>query len=138
MTRAISARVLVARNDSGSLGLGRVVSKSGAPLSLGGALALADDWNSSEGRRLRLQCFERDKARNAECFWCHNPIDYSLGPYRRGGDVMAWSPEHHYPRSTHPPLALEPSNIVPAHFHCNAKRGNRAGLSELGRPTRRW
>ena len=99
---------------------------------------MADAWRGAEGRRLRLQCFERDRARHAECVWCHGEIDYSLGPYRRGGNVMAWSPEHLLPRSTHPDLALEPTNIAAAHFRCNASRGNRAGLSELGQPTRRW
>ena len=51
---------------------------------------MAEDlWNSAQGRRLRLQCFERDRKANAPCRWCPDPIDYSLGPYTRGGDTSA-------------------------------------------------
>lgn len=98
----------------------------------------ADGWDSTAGRRVRMQCFRRDQANDAVCVWCGEPIDYSLGPYSRGGDTMAWSPEHLKPRSRYPQLALEPTNIVAAHFHCNASRGTKAGMSELGKPTRSW
>ena len=105
---------------------------------------MAEDlWNTPAGRRLRMQCFRRDRAANARCHWCElaglpADIDYSLGPYTRGGDVMAWSPEHLKPRKSWPHLALEPSNIVAAHFRCNASRGTKAGMSELGTRTRDW
>ena len=97
-----------------------------------------DKWDIPQGRRLRLRCFERDKAANAPCIWCHAPIDYSKGPYRRGGDVWAWSPEHVRPRGRWPELALDPANIATAHFHCNASRKDKAGLANLGRPSRQW
>ena len=99
---------------------------------------LRDKWDGPAGRRLRLRCFERDRAASAPCVWCGAPIDYLLGPYKRGGDVMAWSPEHVRPRSRWPELALDPANIAPAHFRCNAARQDRAGLTSLGRPSRRW
>ena len=105
---------------------------------------MADDrWNSPEGRRLRMQLFRRDKRANAKCYWCERAglpaeIDYSLGPYSRGGNTMAWSPEHLKPRKYWPQLALEPSNIVAAHFKCNASRGTKAGMDELGTRTRHW
>lgn len=103
----------------------------------------ADGWNSPAGRRLRMQCFLRDRDADAPCRWCllagRDPrIDYSLGPYTRGGDTMAWSPEHLKPRSKFPHLALEPTNIVAAHFRCNSSRGTKAGVTELGKRTRRW
>lgn len=97
-----------------------------------------DLWNTPAGRRIRIQCFRRDRAANAVCYWCHEPIDYDLGPYSRGGPTRAWSPEHLKPRKTWPQLALEPSNIVAAHFSCNASRGTKAGLSELGTLSRSW
>lgn len=97
-----------------------------------------DPWDSPQGRRLKAQCFERDRAANAPCHWCGNPIDYSKGPYRRGGDVWAWSPEHIRPRDRWPELALVASNIAPAHFHCNAARQDRAGLAVMGVRSRRW
>lgn len=94
-----------------------------------------DGWDTPAGRRVRMQCFRRDRDNNAKCRWCPDPIDYSLGPYTRGGNVWAWSPEHVKPRSLYPHLALDPSNIVAAHFHCNASRGTKAGIDELGTPS---
>jgi len=97
-----------------------------------------DKWSSPQGRRLRLRLFERDRDAGARCIWCGAPIDYSLGPYTRGGSVWAWSPEHVRPRSKYPELALDAANIRAAHYRCNAARGDRAGLTNLGRPSRSW
>ena len=97
-----------------------------------------DAWESPAGRRVKAACFERDKRRNAPCMWCGNPIDYGKGPYRRGGDILAWAPEHIRPQDRWPELVLEPSNIGPAHFHCNASRQDRAGLAVMGVRSRRW
>ena len=97
-----------------------------------------DPWARPQGRRLKAACFERARAANAPCHWCGNPIAYSKGPYRRGGDVWAWSPEHIRPRDRWPELALGASNIAPAHFHCNAARQDRAGLAVMGVRSRRW
>ena len=99
---------------------------------------LLDKWDTQQGKRLRLRCFQRDKERDAPCMWCGGSIDYSKGPYRRGGDVWAWSPEHIRPRSKWPELALDPANIGAAHFRCNASRQDRAGLTNLGSNSRRW
>lgn len=97
-----------------------------------------DKWSTPQGRRLRLRLFERDRAANAPCIWCGAPIDYSLGPYRRGGNMQAWSPEHVLPRSKHPELALDAGNIRASHHRCNVARGTRAGLTNLGQPSRQW
>lgn len=98
----------------------------------------SDEWNTPAGRALRLRMFARDRDSNATCHWCKDKIDYSLGPYTRGGNVWAWSPEHVKPRDRYPWLALEPTNIVAAHFHCNASRKDRAGIDLLGTPSREW
>lgn len=95
-------------------------------------------WTSPAGRALRLRLFERDRKSGARCHWCHEPIDYALGPYTRGGNVWAWSPEHVKPQDKYPEFALEPTNIVAAHFHCNASRQDKAGLMPLGTPSRDW
>lgn len=97
-----------------------------------------DGWDSPQGRRVKAACFRRDAAAHAPCRWCGGPIDYGLGPYRRGGNVWAWSPEHIRPRDRWPELSLDPANICAAHFHCNASRGDKAGLAPLGRRSRRW
>ena len=101
-------------------------------------MACSDPWKSRQAERLRERCFKRDKAANARCMWCGEPIDYTLGRYRTGGDVMAWSPEHIKPRSKWPELALDMANIGAAHFRCNVRRGNKAGLTNLGAPSRDW
>ena len=98
----------------------------------------ADMWNTPAGKALRLRCFYRDRDNDERCCWCHDRIDYSLGPYTRGGNVWAWSPEHKKPRKKYPWLALEPTNIVAAHFHCNASRKDKAGIDPLGTPSREW
>ena len=75
---------------------------------------MQDAWNSTAGRKVRARCFDRDRRRGARCIWCGGAIDYN------------------------PELALDPANIAAAHFHCNAARGSRAGLTNLGRPSREW
>ena len=98
----------------------------------------ADAWRGPQGLRVRAACFERDRAAAAPCIWCGGAIDYGKGPYRRGGDVWAWSPEHVLPRDRWPELALDPANIRAAHFHCNASRKDKAGISAVGKRTRSW
>lgn len=99
---------------------------------------MADAWNSGVGRRIRRLAFERDKAADAPCWLCHGPIDYSLGPYDRKGTTDAWEPDHVKPRDRYPELALDLANIAPSHAKCNRSRGKKAGLNELGEPTRDW
>lgn len=62
------------------------------------------------------------KARRVQpCYICRQQIDYDL-PARH---PEAFTVEHIKPRSTHPHLALDPSNCAPAHARCNKARGNR-------------
>lgn len=99
---------------------------------------MADAWTSPAGRRVRRQCFERDRAASATCWLCGEPIDYTLGPYTTGGSTEAWEPDHRRPQDLYPELALDPANILPSHARCNRARGKRAALNGLGRRTRRW
>ena len=99
---------------------------------------MRDSWQSSQGKAVRLRCFERDRKADARCWLCGLPIDYSLGPAKRTGTPDAWEGDHKKPRDKYPELALDPANILPAHSHCNRSRGKKAGLSELGKPTRDW
>ncbi|MDO4539141.1 MAG: hypothetical protein Q4B54_13335 [Coriobacteriales bacterium] len=103
----------------------------------------ADLWNTPAGKRVREACWRRDRAAGAPCHICveegrDGTIDYSLGPYTRGGDTRAWSPDHLRPRRHWPQLALDPSNIAAAHFSCNASRRDKAAVRPLGRRTRDW
>lgn len=86
-------------------------------------------------RRMRRRCFERDRAADAPCWICGQPIDYSLPP---SSAPSAYEPDHWRDVSRHPELALCPENVRPSHMSCNRARGKRAGTSPLGVPSRRW
>lgn len=99
---------------------------------------MSDLWKTSTGRRVRQQAWARDKQNDAPCHICHLPIDYSLGTYRPGKSTEAWEPDHIRPRDKYPELVLELSNIAASHAHCNRAKKNKAGINELGKPTRNW
>lgn len=90
---------------------------------------------STADPRITAQCFRRDKAKGAECWICGQPIDYSV---RRSSTDDAWEGDHYHPRSTHPELTNEPSNIRPAHRKCNRARQAKAGINDVGQRTRDW
>lgn len=86
-------------------------------------------------RRLRRQCFERDRAKSAPCHICGQRIDYSLG-YSTGRD--AYEADHLVDVSNHPELALLPENVGASHQRCNRARGKKAGIDNLGNRSRDW
>ncbi|MGW0939096.1 HNH endonuclease [Streptomyces sp. NPDC002666] len=49
---------------------------------------------------------------------------------------MSWTLDHVLPLSTHPHLALEPTNHREAHRRCNSSRGNRT--TTQGKTSRNW
>lgn len=94
--------------------------------------------NSAAWKRLRLQCYRRDRAAGAGCWLCHGaygPIDYDAKP---GSHPLAYEPDHIHPRATHPELELVPDNIAAAHVRCNRARGKRAVVDVLGSQSREW
>ena len=91
--------------------------------------------STSAWRRLSGQCYRRDKAKNAECAICHRPIDYDAKP---SSYDWAYEPDHRLNAKDHPELALEPSNIQPAHRTCNRRKQGKAGITNLGKPSRKW
>ena len=88
-----------------------------------------------EWQRLRKQCFARDKAANAVCAICGEPIRYDLKP---SSDKDAWEPDHKIPVNKHPELAEVPENIQPSHVRCNRAKKDKAGINELGNRSRIW
>lgn len=78
--------------------------------------------NGHRWDQVRTQAFNRDRTRNAPCHLCRGTIDYQATPQTPD----AWEPDHIKPRSTHPHLEYEPSNLAPAHSSCNRSRGNKA------------
>ncbi len=86
-------------------------------------------------RRLRLQCFKRDKLADARCWLCNGKIDYSVKP---SSTPDSWEPDHRHSVHTHPELAEVPENIFPSHKKCNRAKGAKAGLNNLGQRSREW
>ena len=86
-------------------------------------------------RRLRIQCYERDKARGAVCVHCGQAIDYIVKP---SSTDASYEPDHKIDVARHPELALLPENVQPSHRRCNRARGNKAGINNLGKRTRNW
>ena len=87
-------------------------------------------------RKLRLQCFKRDKAANARCWLCGGAIDYSAKP---STTPDSWEPDHLIPVARAPELELDLSNIAASHMRCNRARGDGInGENALGQQSRIW
>jgi 5-methylcytosine-specific restriction endonuclease McrA len=84
---------------------------------------------------LRVECFERDRARNAPCHLCGQAIDYRLKP---SSSPDAYEADHIRDVDTHPELALLPENVAASHRRCNRARGKKAGIDNIGNRTRDW
>ena len=85
-------------------------------------------------RKFREGLYRRDRATNAACWICGQPIDYRAEP----GTPDAWEPDHVVPVAQAPDLAFDPGNVRPAHCSCNRSRGDRRGSLGIGKPTRNW
>ena len=81
--------------------------------------------NGARWRTLKAQAFDRDRTRNAPCARCHQPIDYTITPDEYTYRPNAHEPDHIKPRSTHPHLTYELSNLRPSHASCNRSRGDK-------------
>ena len=90
-------------------------------------------------RVVREQAFQRDMKRNAPCWICGRPIDYTLPP----SDPWGWQPDHVLSVKEHPELANDIGNIRPSHARCNNQRGQeekakRRHDHDLGQPSEDW
>lgn len=94
---------------------------------------MADPRKTARWRRLRKELYRRDRAANACCWICHQPIDYRARP----GTPDAWEPDHVKDVRSFPSLAFEPSNVMPAHCSCNRSRKD-SELVPLGAGSRQW
>ena len=86
-------------------------------------------------RKLRVQCFKRDKANDARCWICGGKIDYTAKPSTTSD---SYEPDHRHSVKTHPELAEVPENVLPSHKRCNRAKGAKAGISNLGTRSREW
>lgn len=92
--------------------------------------------------RFRAEC----AGRNAACWLCSQPIDYTLR-HRPGRPIHpgTWELDHYREWAKYPALRLEPSNFRPSHMKCNRDRNNETGPRHtngaplgLGTPSRTW
>lgn len=90
-------------------------------------------------RRLRTEFRTECERDDAPCWICHQPIDYTItNPPGEKQNTEAWEPDHLYPRSTHPHLAMDRANLRPSHLGCNRARGNGMVDDDLGVLSRQW
>ena len=84
----------------------------------------------------KRELFRADcERRNAGCWLCRRPIDYSL-PY---GHPEAFELDHRHPKSKRPDLAEDPVNFAASHSDCNRRRGNDSeGPIDIGTPSEVW
>ena len=76
-------------------------------------------------RTLYKQFRNHAHARNEPCWICGRPIDWNAVPQ----SAAAFELDHALPRSTHPDLAWEITNMRTSHSACNRKRGNLAPIT---------
>lgn len=74
------------------------------------------------------------RAKRSPCWICTQPINYSAP----SESDDSFSVDHFKPRSTHPHLAEEPTNLRSAHLRCNKARGDRDVKPGLGYVSQTW
>lgn len=89
-------------------------------------------------QKLKAQAIRRDMARDARCWICGGRIDYQAMP----GTPDAYEPDHIKPRSKHPELTYDITNIAPSHCSCNRSRKDKSQQETMemgvGTPSRDW
>lgn len=95
---------------------------------------MTDEWGTRAGKKLGREFKTQCQENNATCWLCHQPIDYTAPPQTPN----AFEPDHAIPRDTAPELALDPTNLRPAHCSCNRSRGKRDIPLPIGPQTRTW
>lgn len=84
-------------------------------------------------KRIKAQFRQHCANRDAVCWLCSEPIDYTL----TFTHPESFSLDHRYPRSTHPHLTEDVGNFMPSHSVCNKSRGNREP-TRVGKTSRPW
>ncbi|MFF9215612.1 HNH endonuclease [Streptomyces viridosporus] len=92
--------------------------------------------NPRNGRPYRTLCAQQ-RALGLPCWYCGQPIDYSLTGYAAQRSAWAFTLDHATPLSLGGDL-LDPANARSAHRRCNSARGNRSTTAKVDRQSRRW
>lgn len=89
--------------------------------------------------------YRRDLARNAPCWICGGPIDYSASndPRSKTYSPWAWEPDHVKDVALYPELAEDLANVAPSHSKCNRRRPKKrkekkVSSEGLGEASRDW
>lgn len=106
----------------------------GGDTSLSEAYEARDKWNDAAGKKLKAWYTEKCREQNLPCWLCGQKIKYDDPPQTRD----AFEPDHFHPRKTHPELAIDPSNLRPAHSSCNRSRGAGQPFAGVGRTSEDW
>lgn len=99
------------------------------------ANGIKDPRGTTAWQRLRVECFRRDKAKNARCVHCGQEINYRV---KMSSTPDSYEPDHRLDVATHPEYTFIPENVQPSHRRCNRARGKKAGINNLGNKTRDW
>lgn len=83
-----------------------------------------------ERATFKAQC-QQDKAECWICAGAKGPIHYDAP----ASDPLAFQLDHLFPRSQRPELADDPGNWRASHAVCNAARGERMPVHDLGNPS---
>jgi 5-methylcytosine-specific restriction endonuclease McrA len=84
--------------------------------------------------RRYTQMREALKRKRLPCWLCGLPIDYAAAK----GEPLSFTADHVQPITTHPDLALDPTNLKPCHHRCNSRRQDGPPKPDVGAPSRPW
>ncbi|MCT1450635.1 HNH endonuclease [Corynebacterium sp. p3-SID1194] len=93
-----------------------------------------DLWRTGEAVQLRKRYRQQCENTHAPCWLCGQPIDYQAAALHPN----SFEVDHYLPRRDYPHLALEETNLRPAHSSCNRSRGARDDILQIGPTTTTW
>ncbi|MFJ4990054.1 HNH endonuclease [Streptomyces sp. NPDC088732] len=91
--------------------------------------------NPRNGRPYR-SLTARQRAKGLPCWWCGQPIDYTIVGLAAQRSAAAFTLDHELPLSRGGDL-LDEANARSAHRRCNSARGNRLSAAPT-KTSRRW
>lgn len=93
-------------------------------------MAASDGRSSRAWKRL---CAQLRRELPPICHLCGGDIDLGLHHL----DKWAWTLDHVLALDTHPHLAMDPTNLRPAHRSCNSSKGTGSSTTSV-RTSRTW
>ena len=88
-----------------------------------------DPIKSDRWKKLRQRLYLKARANGDRCWICGGEIDYDAPAHHPD----SWEPDHVKPRSKHPELVFDVTNIRSSHASCNASKSDKQVPLGLGR-----